>query len=63
MPYEAFDRLNLQREEEEEPPFANPRNAAAGSLKQQDPAIVAERGLDCTLYHILGENLPFATHS
>ncbi|MBO5805139.1 MAG: NAD-dependent DNA ligase LigA [Bacteroidales bacterium] len=63
MPYEAFDRLNLQREEEEETPFANPRNAAAGSLKQQDPAIVAERGLDCTLYHILGENLPFATHS
>ena len=63
MPYEAFDRLNLQREEEEETPFANPRNAAAGSLKQQDPAIVAERGLDCTLYHILGESLPFATHS
>ncbi|MBO7320716.1 MAG: NAD-dependent DNA ligase LigA [Bacteroidales bacterium] len=63
MPYEAFDRLNLQREEEEETPFANPRNAAAGSLKQQAPAIVAERGLDCTLYHILGENLPFATHS
>lgn len=63
MPYEAFDRLNLQREEEEETPFANPRNAAAGSLKQQDPAIVAERGLDCTLYHILGENLPFTTHS
>lgn len=63
MPYEAFNRLNLQREEEEETPFANPRNAAAGSLKQQDPAIVAERGLDCTLYHILGESLPFATHS
>lgn len=62
MPYEAFDRLNLQREEEEETPFANPRNAAAGSLKQQDPAIVRERGLDCVLYHLLGENLPFDTH-
>ena len=62
MPYEAFDRLNLQREEEEETPFANPRNAAAGSLKQQDPAIVRERGLDCVLYHLLGENIPFSTH-
>jgi DNA ligase (NAD+) len=62
MPYEAFDRLNLQREEEEETPFANPRNAAAGSLKQQDPAIVRERGLDCVLYHLLGENLPFQRH-
>ena len=62
MPYEAFDRLNLQREEEEETPFANPRNAAAGSLKQQDPAIVRERGLDCVLYHLLGENIPFGTH-
>lgn len=62
MPYEAFDRLNLQREEEEETPFANPRNAAAGSLKQQDPTIVRERGLDCVLYHLLGENLPFDTH-
>lgn len=62
MPYEAFDRLNLQREEDEETPFANPRNAAAGSLKQQDPGIVRERGLDCVLYHLLGENLPFNRH-
>lgn len=62
MPYEAFDRLNLQREEDEETPFANPRNAAAGSLKQQDPGIVRERGLDCVLYHLLGENLPFSRH-
>lgn len=62
MPYEAFDRLNAEKEEEEEAPFANPRNAAAGSLKQLDPKIVKERGLNCVLYHILGENLPFTEH-
>lgn len=63
MPYEAFDRLNLQREEEEETPFANPRNAAAGSLKLLDPNVVKERGLNSFLYHILGDNLPFTKHS
>ena len=62
MPWEAFDRLNEQREREEEQPFANPRNAASGSLKLIDSSMVAERGLECTLYHMLGDNLPFATH-
>ncbi|MCF0173387.1 MAG: NAD-dependent DNA ligase LigA [Bacteroidales bacterium] len=63
MPLEAFDRLNREKEEIGEPPFANPRNAAAGSLKLQSPQLVAQRGLDCILYHILGEDLPFASHS
>ena len=63
MPFDAFYRLNSEKEDNEEPPFANPRNAAAGSLKLTDPEIVAERGLECVLYHILGENLPFALHS
>ena len=63
MPYAAFNSLNAEKEEIGEQPFANPRNAAAGSLKLQSSAEVAERGLDCVLYHILGENLPFATHS
>ena len=62
MPWEAFDRLIEQRELEEEQPFANPRNAASGSLKLIDSNMVAERGLECTLYHMLGENLPFITH-
>lgn len=62
MPYKAFDRLNQERLDEEEQPFANPRNAASGSLKLLEPNIVAKRGLECTLYHILGENLPFSTH-
>ncbi len=62
MPWEAFDRLNEQREKEEEQPFANPRNAASGSLKLIDSKQVANRGLECTLYHMLGEALPFATH-
>lgn len=63
MPYEAFDRLNAERERDEDAPFANPRNAASGSLKLLNPSEVGKRGLECTLYHILGENLPFATHS
>ncbi|MGN0190038.1 MAG: NAD-dependent DNA ligase LigA [Candidatus Cryptobacteroides sp.] len=63
MPYAAFDRLNLERERDEEQVFANPRNAASGSLKLLDSSEVAKRGLECTLYHILGENLPFSTHS
>lgn len=62
MPWPAFDRLNEQRVKDEEPPFANPRNAASGSLKLIDSRMVAERGLECTLYHILGEDLPFQTH-
>ena len=62
MPWEAFDRLNEERERDEEQPFANPRNAASGSLKLIDSKLVANRGLECTLYHVLGENLPFQTH-
>ena len=62
MPWAAFDRLNEEREKEEEQPFANPRNAASGSLKLIDSSQVSNRGLECTLYHMLGEDLPFATH-
>lgn len=62
MPWKAFERLNQEREADEETPFANPRNAASGSLKLLDSKEVANRGLECTLYHILGESLPFATH-
>lgn len=63
MPYKAFDALCRERELDGEAPFANPRNAASGSLKLQDSAEVARRGLECTLYHILGENLPYDTHT
>ena len=63
MPYESFDRLNRERVENEDPPFANPRNAASGSLKLQDPKVVAKRGLMCTLYHIPAQSVAFATHS
>ena len=62
MPWAAFDRLNEEREREEEQQFANPRNAASGSLKLIDSTQVANRGLECTLYHMLGEDLPFNTH-
>ena len=62
MPWAAFERLNEERIQDEEQPFANPRNAASGSLKLIDSSMVANRGLECTLYHMLGENLPFATH-
>lgn len=62
MPWAAFDRLNEERLKDEEQPFANPRNAASGSLKLIDSRQVANRGLECTLYHMLGENLPFTTH-
>ena len=62
MPWAAFERLNEERIKDEEQPFANPRNAAAGSLKLINSKEVANRGLECTLYHILGENLPFQTH-
>lgn len=63
MPYEAFDRLNKEREDNEDQPFANPRNAASGSLKLLDPKEVAHRGLWCTLYHIPADNVLFETHS
>ncbi len=63
MPWEAFERLNEERIKEEEQPFANPRNAASGSLKLINSKMVANRGLECTLYHILGEDLPFLTHN
>lgn len=62
MPYSSFERLNSERERAGENLFANPRNAAAGTLKQQSSAVVAKRGLDCTLYQIAGENLPFNSH-
>ncbi|MBR5334406.1 MAG: NAD-dependent DNA ligase LigA, partial [Alistipes sp.] len=63
MPYSSFDRLNSEREQQGEQLFANPRNAAAGTLKQQQSQVVARRGLDCTLYQIAGDHLPFASHS
>ena len=63
MPYKAFDSLNEEREENEEAPFANPRNAASGSLKLNDPEEVAHRGLWCTLYHIPAESVTFASHA
>ena len=62
LSWEAFERLNKEREAAEEPLFANPRNAASGTLKLQDPNEVARRGLDCYLYYMLGENLPANTH-
>ncbi|NVO09255.1 MAG: NAD-dependent DNA ligase LigA [Bacteroidales bacterium] len=62
MPRKVFDDINAQREEEGDVPFANPRNAASGTLKLLDPSVVAQRKLDCYLYFILGENLPFKNH-
>lgn len=62
MPWSAFDRLNEERVRDEEQPFANPRNAASGSLKLINSSLVANRGLECTLYHMLGEDLHFQTH-
>lgn len=63
MPWAVFDNLNREREEQEEQLFANPRNAASGTLKLQNPAIVASRSLDAYFYSLLGENLPATTHS
>ncbi len=63
MPYASFDRLNAEREAAGDPLFANPRNAAAGTLKQQASSVVARRGLDCTLYQVAGDNLPFRSHA
>ena len=62
MPYASFDKINAEREAAGETLFANPRNAAAGTLKQQASAVVARRGLDCTLYQLAGDDLPFTNH-
>lgn len=62
LPWNVFDELNKQRAEQEEQLFANPRNAASGTLKQQDPKIVASRKLDSYLYYMLGEELPTDGH-
>ncbi len=62
LPWAAFDRLNRERDENGEPLFANPRNAAAGTLKLQNSAEVARRGLDAYLYYLLGDNLPYGSH-
>ena len=62
MPHKSFERLNKEREEIGEESFANPRNAASGSLKMQDSREVAKRGLDCFLYYLLGDKLPAENH-
>lgn len=62
LPWKAFHRLNAEREEAGEPLFANPRNAAAGTLKTLDPKLVAHRGLDAYLYYLLGPDLPANNH-
>ncbi|MCH5219446.1 MAG: NAD-dependent DNA ligase LigA [Muribaculaceae bacterium] len=62
LPWKEFDRLNAEREFNEEPIFANPRNAASGTLKLLNPAEVARRGLDAYFYYLLGDNLPADNH-
>lgn len=62
MPWASFERLNAEREAAEEPLFANPRNAASGTLKSLDSRIVAQRSLDAYLYYLLGEELPADGH-
>ena len=62
MPHASFNRLNAEREEVGESPFANPRNAAAGTIKLQNSQEVARRGLDCFLYYVVGEGLPHQSH-
>ena len=62
MPWEVFEKLNAERAYNEEPLFANPRNAASGTLKMQDPKEVAKRHLDARFYYLLGDNLPFDNH-
>ena len=62
MPWVVFEQLNKEREEREEPLFANPRNAASGTLKLQNSSVVASRKLDAYLYYLLGENLPGDGH-
>ncbi len=62
MPWQVFEKLNAEREAAGEPLFANPRNAASGTLKSQNSSVVASRKLDAYLYYMLGENLPFDGH-
>ena len=62
LPWKSFEILNEERQFNEEPLFANPRNAAAGTLKLQNSAEVARRGLDAVFYFLLGDNLPFTSH-
>ena len=62
MPWKEFDRINQERERDEETLFANPRNAASGTLKSQNSSVVAHRKLDSYLYYFLGEKLPADTH-
>lgn len=62
LPWKEFDRLNAEREEAGEPLFANPRNAASGTLKLQNSAEVARRGLDAYFYYLLADNLPYDNH-
>lgn len=62
FPRANFEAMNRQREEEGEPVFANPRNSASGTLKSQDSKVVAERGLDCFLYGVYGDDLPLESH-
>lgn len=62
MPWNVFERLNQEREAAEEPLFANPRNAASGTLKSQNSALVASRNLDAYLYYLLGDGLPSDGH-
>ena len=62
MPWQSFERLNMQRERDGEPLFANPRNAASGTLKSKNSMVVAQRGLDAYLYFLLGDELPSDGH-
>lgn len=62
MPRPVFDAINKEREEIGDAPMANPRNAASGTMKMQDSAQTAKRKLDCFLYYVLGENLPYNSH-
>ena len=62
MPWSSFDRLNAEREKADEPLFANPRNAASGTLKSKNSSTVAQRGLDAYLYYLLGDGIPGDGH-
>lgn len=62
LPLDGFNKMNEERVEAGEDPYRNPRNTASGSLKLQDSAEVANRPLDCLLYHVVGERLPFSSH-
>jgi len=62
LPHDTFERINKEKQEAGETPFANPRNSASGTLKMQDSSIVAKRNLNCFLYALYGEGLPYQTH-